>query len=52
LATVLKYQRIDVPDGGGSITLEIGYNLAGWDGRAGARTLVGQLGAKNIAVAA
>lgn len=52
LAAVLKYQRIDVPDGGGSITLEIGYNLAGWDGRAGARTLVGQLGEKNIAVAA
>ena len=52
LANVLKYQTVDLPEGGGSIQLDIGYNLAGWDGRSSARALVGQLAEKNIAVAA
>lgn len=52
LSNVLRYQKIDLPDGGGSINLDIGYNLSGWDGKTDARALVESLRAKNIAVAA
>jgi diguanylate cyclase (GGDEF)-like protein len=52
LANVLRHQRIDLPEGAGAITLDISYNLAGWDGKSDARTLVEQLSDKRIAVAA
>lgn len=52
LSNVLRYQKIELPDGGGSIGLDIGYNLSGWDGKTDARALVAQLKDKNIAVAA
>lgn len=52
LSNVLRYQKIELSDGGGSIALDIGYNLTGWDGKADARALVGSLMQKNIAVAA
>lgn len=52
LSNVLKYQKIELPDGGGSISLDISYNLVGWDGKAHARSYVEQLKVKKIAVAA
>jgi diguanylate cyclase (GGDEF)-like protein len=51
LSNVLRYQKIDLADGG-SISVDIEYSLSGWDGKSDARALIGGLKGQTIAVAA